>query len=494
MYRIDNSTASPSLPTPSAVGPNPDAFFSRGDPSTATLATIVDDDWLNMVQEELCNVAAESGSALSKTTYNQILLAIQYLIQKNAPKYAASSSAANTYVATLSPAPVAYTIGMIVFIQFTNANTSASSLNLNTLGAKTIKRLDGTDLLAGDIQAGMIGALSYDGTNFQLINSQRQVPLWYGASTTAANTYTVTVNDPPSAYAAGQMFLVKFSHHNTGACTLNVNSLGAKSIVRNSGDALAANSILDGQLAILTYDGTNLQLSNPSLPSVNVVTITSSGTYVPTPGMIKCYAELVAGAGGTAGLSQGSGVNTGTVGGGSGAGGYSAGLFTAADIGASQSVTIGAGGLAGASGNHIGGDGGDSAFGSLLACGGGKGGNFSTTVAAAACPTVAIPGVGGTATVGSVLLPGQAGTAGTLLTLTNAGSLSVPGTGGTPAGGFGVGGAHGELTAIGYPGTGYGSGASGGIAHNCAGGGAQTGDLTGVAGQPGALRITEYFS
>ena len=67
MYRIDNATAVPSLPTPAPVGPNPDGFFTKGDPNTAQLATIVDDDWLNGIQEELCNVIENSGIVLDKS-------------------------------------------------------------------------------------------------------------------------------------------------------------------------------------------------------------------------------------------------------------------------------------------------------------------------------------------------------------------------------------------------------------------------------------------
>jgi hypothetical protein len=45
MHRVDNSTAVPSLPTPDAVGVNPDSYFTNGDPSTATPATVLDDDF-----------------------------------------------------------------------------------------------------------------------------------------------------------------------------------------------------------------------------------------------------------------------------------------------------------------------------------------------------------------------------------------------------------------------------------------------------------------
>jgi hypothetical protein len=80
MYQIDNSTAATTLPTPGAVGPNPNSFFTDGNPGSGVAATIVDDDWLNAVQEELCNIVTGAGGTLSKTVRNQVFTAIQSMI------------------------------------------------------------------------------------------------------------------------------------------------------------------------------------------------------------------------------------------------------------------------------------------------------------------------------------------------------------------------------------------------------------------------------
>lgn len=171
MHRIDNATATGSLPTPAAVGPNPNSYFTRGNPGSATPATIVDDDWANAIQEEICYAIEQAGTTLDKTVRTQLKTAIDVFIQKNGAKYAASTTAANTYTATLSPAPTAYTTGMVVFIKFTNANTGAATINLNSLGAKSITDRSGNILGVGDIADGMLAVLGYDGTNFQLLNS-----------------------------------------------------------------------------------------------------------------------------------------------------------------------------------------------------------------------------------------------------------------------------------------------------------------------------------
>lgn len=71
--------------------------------------------------------------------------------------------------ATLAPAITAYTTGMRVTLMSSAQNTGATTLNLNSVGAKTIKKKGATDLSSGDIASGMIYEVCYDGTYFQLL-------------------------------------------------------------------------------------------------------------------------------------------------------------------------------------------------------------------------------------------------------------------------------------------------------------------------------------
>ncbi|MDP2166774.1 MAG: hypothetical protein Q8J64_00395 [Thermodesulfovibrionales bacterium] len=82
--------------------------------------------------------------------------------------YAADSGAANAYVIALAPALTAYITGMPLLFKAANANTGASTLNVNGLGVKNIKRTSGAALTVGDIKAGGLVCVVYDGTNFQL--------------------------------------------------------------------------------------------------------------------------------------------------------------------------------------------------------------------------------------------------------------------------------------------------------------------------------------
>lgn len=104
------------------------------------------------------------------------------------------------------------------------------------------------------------------------------------ATASGTNTYTASISPAIAAYVNGQVFYIKFTNANTAAATLNLNSLGAKSIVKNGSTALASNDIVSGQIICVSYDGTNFQIANPLsgvLPTVTTgekaITITSAG-------------------------------------------------------------------------------------------------------------------------------------------------------------------------------------------------------------------------
>jgi hypothetical protein len=78
--------------------------------------------------------------------------------------------------------------------------------------------------------------------------------------TTASGTDTYAVTGGITSYVAGFGIFVKFTNANTGAATLNVNTLGAKAIKKNGAVALAAGDISAGQIVLLVYDGTNFQV------------------------------------------------------------------------------------------------------------------------------------------------------------------------------------------------------------------------------------------
>lgn len=92
-------------------------------------------------------------------------------LQHNAEKYAADTSGSSTaYLVTLSPIPTSLTDGMVIYIKLVNANTTTTpTLNVNSLGAKTIVKLNNIALSINDIGANMKCTLMYDLTNTQWV-------------------------------------------------------------------------------------------------------------------------------------------------------------------------------------------------------------------------------------------------------------------------------------------------------------------------------------
>jgi hypothetical protein len=80
------------------------------------------------------------------------------------------AGANDSYTITLSPAPAAYTTGMIVIFRANTQNTTGCSINVNSLGAKNIVKRVNTTPATADILALMWCMLIYDGTNFIILN------------------------------------------------------------------------------------------------------------------------------------------------------------------------------------------------------------------------------------------------------------------------------------------------------------------------------------
>lgn len=72
------------------------------------------------------------------------------------------------------PPPPAYSTGGMYTFTANTLNTGAATLNVNALGAKTIKKLHDQDLVTGDIEAGQVVMVVYDGSVMQMISQLAQ--------------------------------------------------------------------------------------------------------------------------------------------------------------------------------------------------------------------------------------------------------------------------------------------------------------------------------
>lgn len=211
--------------------------------------------------------------------------------------------------------------------------------------------------------------------------------------------------------------------------------------------------------------------------SVVTQVFTVNGTYTPTTGMLYCKVRMVGG-GAAGGGAAATGAGQSSVGSGGGSGEYAEATVSAATIGASQTVTIGAGGTANS--GATGGNGGNTSLGAIVTANGGSGGITS----ASAVSGQANGGAGGTGgTGGSFRANGQHGTQTYQIVAT---SSLIPGDGGNSQFGAGGQGSTAITAGTGSAGTVYGSGG---------GGSGNTSSLTaklGGVGTAGIIIIDEY--
>lgn len=337
---------------------------------------------------------------------------------------------------------------------------------------------------------------SLDDTNVDLVQMGKGAAIYaaggnFYTDSGTANAYVLSVVGSklaPPAYFNGMQIRFFPGNANNSASTVNVASLGLKNLKLSDGSALPSGTLSTSLEVVATYNGTHFVLSpassalvvSNSIKVISKTVITSTGTYTPPANLVYALVEIAGGGGGGGGAINASSSQIALAGGGGG-GGYSRRLLTAADIGASQTVTIGAGGTAGANTGANGGNGGASSFGALLSANGGQGGIGQSS---SATSSITNGGPGGTASSGDVNIPGQYGF----------GSFGVGIQGQAGAGGSS------QLSAItptnavndnaiaGSAGANYGGGGGGAGSSNA------HGAVIGGVGAPGICIILEYCS
>lgn len=195
----------------------------------------------------------------------------------------------DNYTITLSVVPTAYTDGMRVAFQIpaNGANTTTTpTLNINNLGAKTIRKNNGNAVNIGDLQAGYTYEVTYNTTqgvlilsggdtdavtlngkaassyalSLDLVTTNSNVStntanistvssnlvshmaddtkhVGYAVTTNSGNAYSVTIPNL-TALTDGLVIRVKFNAASTGAISVNANSLGIKNVVDYFGNAV----------------------------------------------------------------------------------------------------------------------------------------------------------------------------------------------------------------------------------------------------------------
>lgn len=230
--------------------------------------------------------------------------------------YVDSGSSTNAYVAithTARKGVFALTAGVqIRFIPLV-ANTAAATINVNGLGVKDIKAQDGTsDLSAGDMAAGQVANLFYDGTNFRLLKPQTAgLPIdyikdiitwasnttidWEGSARSDDNTTDLVAASPITATLAGAV--ANTTYHmfvglDAGSALVaefdtNLDGSGLSNIT--GAKRRVGSFVTDGSSNLISFvsyvDGTSLKVLFDSSIAFGGIPINTNNQLIKVPGV-----------------------------------------------------------------------------------------------------------------------------------------------------------------------------------------------------------------
>lgn len=243
---------------------NPNAPYVNGNPAVGVQGSIIPAAAVEYPQRELVALIQDAGLTPSNGDLSQAAKAIQ----SGKFNYAVAGGSANALTATLSPAPDALTVPLKVTLLASTANTQASTLNLNNLGAKSILRADGSSISPGDL-LGLV-ELVYDGTAFRIVGKRTPPAL---ATTLYVRTDGNDANDGLTNSAGGAFATIQAA---ANAALARYNAAGSSVVIQvGDGTYSAGLSLLRSGIVNITLQG------NPSAPAncvINTVgdTITAS--------------------------------------------------------------------------------------------------------------------------------------------------------------------------------------------------------------------------
>jgi hypothetical protein len=232
-------------------------------------------------------ITAAVGTAFNK-------LPTELELKTGTINYAVDTGTANAYLVALPYAPASYTDGLSVVFKALNTNTGASTINVNGLGAKTIRLSDDHVVYAGDITAGSSVTLRYSSTTGyfhvaanSVVSANRSEQAAVDAEAAWASfddRYLGAKAAQPSVDNDGAALLVGAMYWNNSSDTMWAYTGSAWSALSPTDAEMALITIVGGELtvtedlgsitaAITTGTGNNISIVGDAIANVNTVAV-----------------------------------------------------------------------------------------------------------------------------------------------------------------------------------------------------------------------------
>jgi hypothetical protein len=264
-----------------------DAHYVNGNPSAGIQGSIPDAKSWEHPLREIVGVIETSKIVPSESD----LLQLAKSVRSQRSNFADDTGSVNTLSVAYDPPLTAYTLGLPLHVRVHQTNTGASSIDAGA-GRVNIVRSDGNSVSSGDLPAGGIVDMIYDGTSFQLVNF-----LGAGGAGSIINNYSnvpyvvdtsgtpniITANFAPAitTLSAGTIFMVKIANTNNADSVINVNAIPSKAIRANSGGKLLPGDVAAGDVKLFVYDGTNFYIEPNPLIGADVSILVPSQFTTP---------------------------------------------------------------------------------------------------------------------------------------------------------------------------------------------------------------------
>jgi hypothetical protein len=209
-------------------------------------------------------------------------------IKQGKVNYAVDTGVADAYLVALPHAPVSYSDGLHVRFKPANTNTGASTMNVSSLGVKSIKKINGDALSSGDLTANGTVDIYYNSTTgFFYLSSAASA----GASATAAEvSAAAAASSASSASASASDASTSASSASTSASSSSTSASTATTQASNASTS-ATNAATSASSA--STSATNAATSETNAASsatsaaASAAAAISSAAYIDTNPVVK---------------------------------------------------------------------------------------------------------------------------------------------------------------------------------------------------------------